>query len=501
MDNYSEKIKQLNEDLEEVILSLIKKFKQLNTPIKIYTHLDADGLSAGAIIGKALYREDLPFQITVLKQLEREQIAEIALQTKNGEDFIIFSDFGSGQYKELRKKLSTPFFILDHHLPQGVSSKDKLEQLDEIYMETKQWHINPYFYGFDGSTEVSGAGMSYLFAKNMNDANIDLSTIALVGATGDVQNQGPNKSFTGINAEIVEDAKNEELIQMVNDLNFSTLKPLNQAIAYSTEIKLPGLSGDENKSLKFLKKLNVSVENPDGSLKTLMDLTQEEKQKITSGLVEYASLKLDIEPYEILDKLIVNRILLINEEKESNLYDIGEFSNLLNACGRMNNASVGIATAMGNRDKSYQKAQKNLKDYKKSLMDAISWIKEEDVIQEKEHIQYYYGDDKISDNIVGTVASILIFDESEVIKLNKPLFGYANREREDAYKISARAHKKLVKKGVNLSEAIREALKLSNLEALGGGHPPAAGTKVPTGKINLFLDNVNTVIGNQLKDT
>jgi single-stranded DNA-specific DHH superfamily exonuclease len=102
---------------------------------------------------------------------------------------------------------------------------------------------------------------------------------------------------------------------------------------------------------------------------------------------------------------------------------------------------------------------------------------------------------------VGTVASILIFDESEVIKLNKPLFGYADRENEDVYKISARAHKKMVERGVNLSEAIRRALELSELKALGGGHPPAAGTKVPTEKIDLFLENVNIVIGDQIKDS
>ncbi|TFG01024.1 MAG: DHH family phosphoesterase [Promethearchaeota archaeon] len=501
MNSFNDNFKQLNSDLGNIIDSFFEKYNLLESPIKIYTHLDADGLSAGAILGKALYREDIPFQITVIKQLERENIENIALETNNADNLIIFSDFGSGQYHELQNKINVPFFILDHHIPQGISSKDQLEKIDEIYMETKEWHINPYFYGFDGSSEISGSGISYLFAKKMNEANIDLSTIALVGANGDIQNQGPNKSFIGLNAKILEDAKQQDLIEIVNDLNFSTLKPVNQALAYSTDIKLPGLSGDENKSLKFLKKLEVEVENSDDTIKTLMDLTQEEKQKITSGLVEYASLKLDIEPYEILEKLIVNRYLLKNEKKDSNLYDIGEFSNLLNACGRMNNASIGIATAMGNRNSIYQKAQKNLKEYRKSLMDAIRWLKEENKIKEKDYIQYYDGEDKISDNIVGTVASILIFDENEILKLNKPLFGYAKRKNEDAFKISARAHKSLVKRGVNLSEAIRKALKVSKLEALGGGHPPAAGTKVPTEKINLFLENINKVIGDQINNS
>ncbi len=498
MTNNKEKIAQLKSDLNDLADFFFEKYHEIDAPIKIYTHLDADGLSAGAILGKTLYREDIPFQITVLKQLEKEKIEEISLENKKLGNIIIFSDFGSGQYKELQEKMLNPFIILDHHLPQGISNKQQLKMLDEIYMNTKQWHINPYFYGFDGSSEISGAGVCYLFAKSINKNNLDLSAVALIGANGDIQNQGPNKTFTGLNAQIVEDAKKANLIEIVDDLNFSTLKPLHQALAYSTEIKLPGLSGDENRSYKFLNKLGVTVEKEDGAIKTLFDLNQEEKQKITSGLVEYASLKLNLEPYELLEKLIVNRFLFKNEDKDSNLYDIGEFSNLLNACGRMNNASVGIATAMGDRKKIYRKAQKNLKDYKRSLLEAISWIKEGNVIEEKDFVQYFYGDDIIPDNIVGTVASILIFDESEVIKLNKPLFGYAKRENEDVYKVSARAHRNLVKKGVNLSEVIRKALDLSDLKALGGGHPPAAGTKIPTAKIDLFLENCNKVIGQQL---
>ncbi len=92
-----------------------------------------------------------------------------------------------------------------------------------------------------------------------------------------------------------------------------------------------------------------------------------------------------------------------------------------------------------------------------------------------------------------------IYNESEVIDRKKPIFGIAKREDEAVYKISGRAHESIVEKGVNLSEAIREALKLSDLDALGGGHPPAAGTKVPIDKIDDFLNNINIVINKQIK--
>ena len=472
--------------------------------IHVYTHLDADGLSAGAILGKALYRLQVPFQITVLKQLEREEIIKIAAQLQKSEEFLIFSDFGSGQYKELKKRLSfngklKPFIILDHHLPQEINDKTQKEQLEKIYQETRPWHINPYFYGVDGSVEISGAGMSYLFAKTLNDQNIDLSQIALVGAIGDIQNQGPNKSFTGLNSQILKDAQKEGLIEIVNDLNFSSLKPLNQAIAYSNEIELPGLKNDENKTLKFLQTLGILMEDSEGNIKSLNNMTQDDKQKISSAIIEYATLKLDIEPSEIYKKLIVNKYLLSTEKEGSELQDSNEFSNLLNSCGRTNNASLGIAIAMGDRKKAYEAAKETLVSYKKSLMNSLNWIEEEKKLQELEYIQYFFGEETIPENIIGTIASMLVFDTSGKINHAKPIFGLAKREDEEVYKISARAHESIVNEGVNLSEAIREACNRMNLDVLGGGHPPAAGTKIPTHKAQEFLNEINIVIKKQLE--
>lgn len=501
MENFTDNYNQLSSDLDSLKDFFLDMVEETDNPVKIYTHLDSDGLSAGAILGKALYREDIPFQITVLKQLEREEIIKIKDQSEGGNNFIIFSDFGSGQYKELQETINNPFIILDHHLPQGVSDKQNIEELKNIHKETKDWHCNPYFYGFNGSTEISGSGMSYLFVKKLEGKNYDLSIVAIIGANGDVQNQGPNKSFIGINAKILEEAKNNDLIEVVDDINFSPIKPLNEAIAYSSEINLPGLSGDINKTLKFLKQLGILMEHPDGSIKNLTDLNQADKQKLTSAIIEYISLKMDVEPYEIINKLIVNRYLLTNVEESSDLQDVNEFSNLLNACGRTNNASIGIAIAMGDRDDAYKQAKQNLKDYKKSLVEALNWIKENEVIYEMDYIQYFYGDNIIPESIIGTVCSMLIFDESEIIDKSKPIFGYAKRIGEDVYKVSARADKSMIEKGVNLSDAIRKALEFSELIALGGGHPPAAGTKIPTKKIEIFLENCDKVIEEQIKNT
>jgi RecJ-like exonuclease len=503
MNGIKEKISLLLADLEKTRDYFLQNYKRTNSPVSIYTHLDADGLSSGAILGKALYNEQIPFQITVLKQLELSEIKKILTKVEEFHNFLIFSDFGSGQYLELLKYLkvngkSTPYIILDHHLPQKV--KDETDKnIKKIYEETSPWHVNPYFYGINGSSEVSGAGICYYFAKTLNIKNERLASVALIGAIGDIQNKGENGSFNGLNSLILKHALDQEDVKIINDLNFSSIKPLNEAIAYSSNIKLAGLSGNPNKVLKFLLRLGIIMEKSNGQIKTLNDLTQEEKRNLTSTLIEYATIKLDIEPSEIYRNLIINRYILTNEIVGSELHDLSEFSNLLNSCGRTNNSSLGIAIAMGDRRIAYQKAKDNLIEYKKSIMQSLRWLSENNIIQEKKYIQFFDGEDVIDEMIVGTIASMLIYDEASGIDKSKPLFGYAKREEENVYKVSGRAHQSLVDKGLNLSEVIREALKMTDLEVLGGGHPPAAGTKIPFDKIELFLEKCDQVVKTQLQ--
>ena len=202
------------------------------------------------------------------------------------------------------------------------------------------------------------------------------------------------------------------MIEITDDLNFSSIKPLNEAIAYSSEIILPGLSKDINKTLKFLQSLGFMIEDSEGNIKTLNNLNQDEKQKLSSAIIEYATLKLSIDPSKIIDKLIIKRYLIKNDFGYSSLYDSNEFSSILNACGRMNNASLGIAVMMGDRKTFYQQIQDIVKKYRSSIHQSLLWIKENEKIQQKDYIQYFFGEDFIPENIIGVIASILIFDNS-----------------------------------------------------------------------------------------
>ena len=190
----------------------------------------------------------------------------------------------------------------------------------------------------------------------------------------------------------------------------------------------------------------------------------------------------------------------MKEKQFLELYETNHFAYILNSCGRTNNGSLGIALAMGDRNNAYKQAIEILNDYRRLLVEGLSWIYENQKIQKKDNIQYFFGEDQIPESVIGVIASMLVFDNINNIDKRKPIFGIVKREGEEVYKVSGRAHESIVNKGVNLSDAIRKALDLSNLDVLGGGHPPAAGTKIPINKIEEFLNNCDTIVKNQLNE-
>src|SRR4030042_597416 len=171
----------------------LQRTRETRQLVKIFTHIDADGLAAGAILGKALWRAQIPFQVRTLRQLEPKFIEQIARNYRDSPFLVVFSDFGSGQLNVIAKLLPPrDVVICDHH-----------EITPDASVEFP-YHYNPALYGNDGVKEISGAGMSYFLARALNPNNMDLAEIAIVGAIGDRQTSGEGHSVIGMKQDIVE---------------------------------------------------------------------------------------------------------------------------------------------------------------------------------------------------------------------------------------------------------------------------------------------------------
>ena len=193
--------------------------------VRVISHYDADGLAAASVMAGALRRMGKQFHLSMVKGLDSGAVERIA---KEGNANIIFLDMGSGQIDGL-ESLDAKVVALDHHKP--------------IRKSKKVIQVNPHFHGMDGMVEACGASLSLLLSVVMDEANWDLSPIALAGVVGDRQHMGGMK---GLNQQILELAVERKHVTVQRGLNLTGTTVLD-TISNSVDPYFVGLSGREEK--------------------------------------------------------------------------------------------------------------------------------------------------------------------------------------------------------------------------------------------------------------
>jgi len=462
---------------EQAAKTIVETVKQ-DGLVQVFSHLDADGVAAAGIIGKALFRLDARFRIRITQWIEDKIVSEVLSDKPK---LVIFTDLGSGYVDLLNQKLSDfKIAILDHHQVVGEESDNFV-------------HVNPHLHGIDGARDISGSGVAYFVAKALDRVNVDLAPVAVVGALGDLQDKYDQRMLKGLNEKIVEDATGAGFLTVEKDLIFfgRETRPILKALASTTSPFIPGISGEEEKSLAFLKSLGIEPRNGD-KWRALRDLSEDEKKRLCSKLADHlVSIGLH---YEV-NNLIGHVYTLSREEPWTPLRDAREFAVLLNGTGRMDKAGLGVAVCMGDRGPALEEANKVLEDYRRSINKYLGWVMEKpERMKEFQNIYVVYGEDFINDKMVGAVSSILT---SSLPNPEKPLIAYANLQEEGIAKISARTMDIVINKGVNLGEIMQVAAE--RFQGKGGGHNIAAGAQVPVERIDEFVKLVDELVGKRLK--
>jgi len=445
-------------------------------PIRIVTHNDADGVAAGGLLSQTVRRLGSHFRTTCEKRVDEKLVKSIASESP---PLVIFSDMGGGYLDLFKEHLTqSDVIVLDHHLP--VEAEDP-----------SIFHVNPLLHGLDGARGVSGAGVSYLFAKAVDQTNVDLSPLGIVGALADQQDKGERKSLLGINTLIEEDAKEAGLLETSVDLIFygHETRPLARACAYTTVPFIPGLSGREDRCLAFLKEAGIDLRE-DGRWRALRDLSEEEKRTIFSALSKHMIYE-GCEPEAVHD-LVGTVYTMKAEEAWTPLRDGREYASLLNACARMGRPSVGLCICIGDRDEAMREAESILTDYRRKIGEYLDWSREGGRIEERDHIYTLRAYNDIDDRIVGVVASILL--STGILKHRKPIVAWALSE-EGLIKVSSRATEEMAKDGLDLGEVMMKAAE--PFEGRGGGHDIAAGAFLPVEKEGQFMELVDRLVGEQ----
>lgn len=496
-------MEEILESIPNSMLSLLKeaaKAVRQSKRVMAFSHIDADGISALAIVVSVLERERKEFEWRNIHQINSETIIEISQEIQRYKpDLTIFSDFGTGQIELIRNHVTTFEFlkrtiILDHHLPQSNGTS-----VSELASSKKLIEINPCYHELNGSYDISGAGVAFLFALAFTKENIDLAELAIVGATGDLQDYY-GKGFSGINKKILELGTTGGYIKVTRDLTFFGIntRPLPYLLQYNTDPYLPGITGDEEACFTFFRELNISLKNAHDEWRTWVDLNSDEKQRIIQKLIQ-----LIIATYndsQLASGLIGDVVILTHRPEKTEMRSAKEFSTLLNACGRNRRPEIGVKVSLGDSE-AIPTGRYLLQQHRQNLAQALRLL--ENGRYETMAGCYLVNDPEIPDTIIGVVIGMA--QGSRIIPIDKPVIGISADLSNDSplIKLSGRAHKNLTKRGLNLKETFVSVADSMNEEygtlvAEAGGHPMAAGAFIHKDHVNEFIQRSSQQIAGVL---
>ena len=441
--------------------------------IAIITHLDADGITSGSIMAMALRRMGARFSLRTVSDLNSSVVEKMKAE---GRDFYVITDLGGGWASHLRKALGDKWVIIDHH---------EITE-EEILTDDGGQILNPWKFGIDGGREVSAGGMAYMVASALDFKNRDLSAIAVVSAVADRQDQGDKKSFFGLNAEILKTAQSLGLVSGDLDIILTgrETRPVHEALAYTLFHYIDGLTWNTEACYLLLKNAGIKLKDDSRRWRALAEFSQEEKSTIVEAVAKFVDSSDKRVSDILLDDLIGYVYTLSREDKRSQLRDAREFSAMLNACGRIGKAGVGIAMCMGDRNMALSAGEEIMDMYKMTLRNNISTIfSEKWRLADDGKTTFVNGDGILEEGMLGAVSTLLSGSPS----LRGRLLFVRTLAKEGTYKFSSRKCLDC-KSQANLGVIMRQCSNALN--GAGGGHSAAAGCSIPSSALDDFIAGI-----------
>ena len=457
----------MKKSLEQALASFKDKIADCiksKKSISVITHIDCDGIASGSIISKALIRAGANCTVSTTKELNKKVIQRLQ---EDQRDFHVITDLGGGFIKDLDENLADKWFVLDHHqIPQEEYDNERV--------------INAWKFGIDGGTQVCAGGMAFEAAVAIDGKNKDLAWIAVVAALGDRQDQGEKKSFTGINSEIVNVAKKSGQLEVDLDLLLvgRETRPLPDALAFTSQPFIEGLTWNRDTCLSLLNSAGIKLKDG-GRWRVPAELNEEEKRKVIESIAKFTSGK---NATEIMDELIGYTYTFPREDRGSFLRDGREFSTMLNSCGRIQKAGVGIAVCMGDRTKMLKEGENILVEYRQLIRNYMNILSNERWrINDTTNCVMVNAEGVVPETMTGTISSLIAGSPKNAGKI---VIIRTNGE-EGTIKFSSRKSFSCKSK-VNLSNLMRSGAE--KFDGVGGGHDAAAGAKITKDKLDAFLD-------------
>ncbi len=439
--------------------------------VTVVSHIDADGITAGAIASQTLSRLGILHELHFEKKIAPETVEQI---NSDPADIVWVCDLGSAYMSMFTRN---GIIVTDHHTPDPKwrSGQTSIDSFGVAY------NINPHLYGVSGSYAVCGAGMTYLLSRTIDPANKDLAYLAVIGAIGDFQDTRES-GLISWNDIILKDAVEAGDVECSTGLRYfgRFTRPLIQFLQYG-EPAVPGLTGDCGACLGLLERYGIQLNDSNGAKRSWADLQESERMVITDEILGSAAS--DDDRRNLFGEIYT----VLRYEPKTGLRDAKEFATTLNSCGRYDDAETGARICMGDID-ALKDAEHNRREHRKNISYALSYVKDNHLLRRRKHVQYFDAGSSIRETVVGIVAGMVL--SSSEADPHLPILAFA--EADDGVKVSARASKELTRNGLDLSKMMCQCA--AAVGGFGGGHNVAAGATIPKGMEEVFLDKVEEMM-------
>jgi len=455
--------------------------KETGGIIVVATHLDADGICSGAIVAKTLSAIHKRFVVVYDDTLTLKMLDQVLAMNPA---LVWMTDIGSGQeylsmIEKTLLKAGIKVLITDHHTPGELENPGLV-------------NLNCNFFGVNGNEEAAGSTVTYLVARELVENHVELIPLVIVGAVGDREAEGVG--LKGLNRDIMKEGVKNNVVQVDRGLKIygRSTYSLPYALAYSAPFDIPSFSGDMEKVLNFLGEIKLRVVHPDGSWRSFVELSKEEKEYLQEQLV-ILLIKNGLTPEQI-NACFGEFYFFPEQDKKSNLYFSDEFATLLNGCSRgCARTDIAIGVALGNKE-LYETAKELLEEYRQILKEVFKFVHEHpEIITRTEHIVSIQLPEHITHRITGNIASILL--NSDITK-NKLVAVVGTNKEAGTYKLSLRVPPSY---NIHAAQLLGEVCK--GIEgASSGGHPSAAAFNAPsTVDMEKIIQQINDVIESVLQ--
>lgn len=429
----------------------------------VTTHNDCDGIASGAIITKSLIRAGARCVTSTTGEFNQATISAL----RDDESALhIITDLGGGFAADLDRTFDDRWFVLDHHqIPDSEMDNDRI--------------INAWRYGMDGGTQISAGGMTYLASLHLDNANEDLSVVAVVSALGDRQDSGDKRSFVGKNTEILKTATDLNLVKSGLELLLlgRSTRPIHESIAYTLEPSLGNVAGSKNACKSMLESAKISLKEG-GRWRVPDELTDQEQKTIIKAIADQAP---DHTEEMIEEKLTGYTYTLLREQRRSFLRDGREYATMLNSCGRLSRSGVGISICMGDRDRILQEGKNIREEYSRLIRDCMDVLSSQRWRRtERPGYIMINADDVVPESLLGIIASMISGQSKNAQKIIILRAAGQNRIKFSCRKAFG------CRPEVNLGTLMSKAA--DRFGGNGGGHAGAAGASITKDKLEAFLD-------------